>query len=239
LGADYSQIELRILAHLCGDPALVQAFAEGQDIHAVTASAVFNIPLEEVTPDQRRAAKVANFGVLYGLSAGGLQRDLGMPIDEARDFIDRYFKRFARVRAYLDEIKKAAYLNGYVETVLGRRRYLQDLRAANPVLRSAAERMAINMPFQGSNADIMKLAMVAIRRRMGEDKMRSQMVLQVHDELVFDADKAEVDHLGRLVKEEMTGAYQLRVPLAVEVKVGPDWSRVEPVEVEAAPAGAT
>jgi DNA polymerase-1 len=239
LGADYSQIELRILAHLCGDPALVQAFAEGQDIHAVTASAVFNIPLEEVTPDQRRAAKVANFGVLYGLSAGGLQRDLGMPIDEARDFIDRYFKRFARVRAYLDEIKKAAYLNGYVETLLGRRRYLQDLRAANPVLRSAAERMAINMPFQGSNADIMKLAMVAIRRRMGEDKMRSQMVLQVHDELVFDADKAEVDHLGRLVKEEMTGAYQLRVPLAVEVKVGPDWSRVEPLEVEAAPAGAT
>jgi DNA polymerase-1 len=166
LGADYSQIELRILAHLSGDPALVQAFAEGQDIHAVTASVVFNVPLEEVTADQRRAAKVANFGVLYGLSAGGLQRDLGMPIEEAKDFIRRYFTRFARVREFLDEVKKEAYLNGYVETLLGRRRYLQDLRAANPVLRSAAERMAINMPFQGSNADIMKVAMVAIRRRM-------------------------------------------------------------------------
>ena len=239
LGADYSQIELRILAHLSGDPALVQAFAEGQDIHAVTASVVFNVPLEEVTADQRRAAKVANFGVLYGLSAGGLQRDLGMPIEEAKDFIRRYFTRFARVREFLDEVKKEAYLNGYVETLLGRRRYLQDLRAANPVLRSAAERMAINMPFQGSNADIMKVAMVAIRRRMGKDEMRSQMILQVHDELVFDADKAEVDHLGRLVKQEMIGAYELRVPLGVEVKVGPDWSRVEPVEVEAAAAGAS
>jgi DNA polymerase-1 len=239
LGADYSQIELRILAHLCGDPALVQAFAEGQDIHQVTASVVFNVPLEEVTPDQRRAAKVANFGVLYGLSAGGLQRDLGMPIDEAKDFISRYFTRFAGVRAYLDEIKKEAYLNGYVETLLGRRRYLQDLRAANPVLRSAAERMAINMPFQGSNADIMKVAMVAIRRRMREDDMRSQMVLQVHDELVFDVDKAEVEALARMVKHEMVNAYQLRVPLGVEVKVGPNWSRVEPLELEAAAAGAS
>ncbi|MGB2938684.1 MAG: DNA polymerase I [Candidatus Dormiibacterota bacterium] len=239
LGADYSQIELRILAHLSGDAALLEAFTEGQDIHTVTASVVFNTPIAEVTADQRRAAKVANFGVLYGLSAGGLQRDLGMPLDEAKDFIKRYFTRFAGVTQYLEEIKSAAYLNGYVETLLGRRRYLQDLRAANPVLRSAAERMAINMPFQGSNADIMKLAMVAIRRRMGADDMRSQMILQVHDELVFDADKAELDHLGRLVKEEMTGAYELSVPLAVEVKVGPDWSRVEPVEVEAAAAGAT
>jgi DNA polymerase-1 len=239
LGADYSQIELRILAHLSGDEALLQAFTEGQDIHTVTASVVFNTPLEEVTADQRRAAKVANFGVLYGLSAGGLQRDLGMPIEEAREFIKRYFTRFARVTQYLEEIKSAAYLNGYVETLLGRRRYLQDLRAANPVLRSAAERMAINMPFQGSNADIMKVAMVAIRRRMAADQMRSQMILQVHDELVFDADRAEVDHLAQLVKREMTSAYELRVPLAVEVKVGPDWSRVEPVEVEAAAAGAS
>jgi DNA polymerase-1 len=231
ISADYSQIELRVLAHLCQDPALVEAFAEGQDIHAVTASVVFNVPLEEVTPDQRRAAKVANFGVLYGLSASGLQRDLGMPQDEAKAFINAYFTRFANVRTYLEQIKQDAYRDGYVETVLGRRRYLQDLRAANPVLRSAAERMAVNMPFQGSNADIMKLAMVAIRRRMRERSMRSQMVLQVHDELVFDVYPDELEDLKPIIKHEMEDAYQLSVPLGVEVKVGPNWNQVQPVEV--------
>jgi DNA polymerase-1 len=231
ISADYSQIELRVLAHLCQDPALVEAFAEGQDIHAVTASVVFNVPLEEVTPDQRRAAKVANFGVLYGLSASGLQRDLGMPQDEAKAFINAYFTRFANVRTYLEQIKQDAYRDGYVETVLGRRRYLQDLRAANPVLRSAAERMAVNMPFQGSNADIMKLAMVAIRRRLRERSMRSQMVLQVHDELVFDVYLEDLEELKPIIKQEMENAYQLSVPLGVEVKVGPNWNEVKPVEV--------
>jgi DNA polymerase-1 len=231
VSADYSQIELRVLAHLCGDPALVKAFAEGQDIHAVTASVVFALPLEKVTPDQRRMAKIANFGVLYGLSASGLVRDLRIPVEEAREFIKNYFARFARVREYLEEVKVSAYQNGYVETLLGRRRYLQDLKAANPVLRSAAERMAVNMPFQGGNADIMKLAMVAIRRRFRERGFKSQMVLQVHDELVFDVDKAELDQVARVIKDEMTGAYQLRVPLAVEVKAGPDWDRVKPIEV--------
>jgi DNA polymerase-1 len=234
ISADYSQIELRVLAHLCQDPALVQAFEEGQDIHSVTASVVFNIPLEEVTADQRRAAKVANFGVLYGLSAAGLQRDLGMPQEEAKAFIKAYFTRFANVRAYLEQIKQDAYRDGYVETVLGRRRYLQDLRAANPVLRSAAERMAVNMPFQGSNADIMKLAMVAIRRRMGEASMRSQMVLQVHDELVFDVYPDELEALKPIIKREMRDAYELSVPLGVEVKVGPNWNEVTPVPVEIA-----
>ncbi len=232
ISADYSQIELRVLAHLSQDPALVEAFAEGQDIHAVTASVVFNVPLEAVTPDQRRAAKVANFGVLYGLSASGLQRDLGMPQDEARAFINAYFTRFANVRAYLEQIKQDAYKNGYVETVLGRRRYLQDLRAANPMLRSAAERMAVNMPFQGSNADIMKLAMVAIRRRMREEGLRSQMVLQVHDELVFDVYPDELETMKPIIKREMQDAYQLSVPLGVDVKVGPNWNQVTPVEVE-------
>jgi len=232
MSADYSQIELRVLAHLCGDPALVQAFAEGQDIHAVTASVVFGVALEKVTPDQRRMAKIANFGVLYGLSAGGLVRDLRMPQDEARAFINNYFARFAQVRAYLDKIKSDAYQNGYVETLLGRRRYLQDLRAANPVLRSAAERMAINMPFQGGNADIMKLAMVAIRGAMGKQGLRSAMVLQVHDELVFDVYKEELDTLAPLVKREMIGAFNLRVPLEVEIKVGPNWDQVKPIEVQ-------
>ena len=206
VSADYSQIELRVLAHLSQDEALMEAFNEGQDIHAVTASVVFNIPLEAVTPDQRRAAKVANFGVLYGLSASGLQRDLGMPLDEAKQFIANYFGRFASVRTYLETIKSEAYRTGYVETVLGRRRYLQDLRAANPMLRSAAERMAINMPFQGSNADIMKVAMVAIRRRMREAGMRSQMVLQVHDELVFDVLPGELDALAPVIQQEMREA---------------------------------
>jgi DNA polymerase-1 len=231
ISADYSQIELRVLAHLSQDPELIEAFAAGQDIHAVTASVVFNVPIEAVTADQRRAAKVANFGVLYGLSASGLQRDLGMPQDEAKAFISAYFTRFANVRAYLEQIKQDAYRNGYVETVLGRRRYLQDLRAANPMLRSAAERMAVNMPFQGSNADIMKLAMVNIRRRMGAAGLRSQMVLQVHDELVFDVLPAELETIKPLIKEEMQEAYQLSVPIGVEVKVGPNWNEVKPVEV--------
>ncbi|HEV3231707.1 MAG TPA: DNA polymerase I, partial [Candidatus Dormibacteraeota bacterium] len=230
VSADYSQIELRVLAHLSQDPALVQAFAEGQDIHSVTAAVVFNVDLDAVTPDQRRAAKVANFGVLYGLSASGLQRDLGMPIEEARDFIQRYFARFASVRTYLENIKLDAYRTGYVETLMGRRRYLQDLRAANPMLRSAAERMAINMPFQGANADIMKRAMVAIRRRMRERGARSEMVLQVHDELVFDAVAEELPWLTATIREEMSGAYELSVPLGVEVKVGPNWDQVAPVE---------
>ena len=232
VSADYSQIELRVLAHLSEDEALVAAFNEGRDIHAVTASVVFNIPLEEVTPDQRRAAKVANFGVLYGLSASGLQRDLRMPLDEAKQFIANYFGRFASVRTYLETIKSEAYRTGYVETVLGRRRYLQDLRAANPMLRSAAERMAINMPFQGSNADIMKIAMVAIRTRMREAGMRSQMVLQVHDELVFDVLPGELDALAPVIQQEMREAYQMRVPLGVDIKVGHNWDEMTPLPGE-------
>ncbi|MGI8610348.1 MAG: DNA polymerase I [Candidatus Dormibacteria bacterium] len=233
LSADYSQIELRVLAHLSQDPALVEAFNEGHDIHAVTASVVFNIPLEEVSHDQRRAAKVANFGVLYGLSASGLQRDLGMPLDEAKQFIAAYFGRFSSVRSFLETIKADAYRTGYVETIMGRRRYLQDLRAANPMLRSAAERMAINMPFQGSNADIMKVAMVAIRGRMREAGMRSQMILQVHDELVFDVHPDELDALAPVIKREMRDAFELRVPVGVDVKVGKNWDEMTPLPVEA------
>ncbi|MHB8509711.1 MAG: DNA polymerase I [Candidatus Dormibacteria bacterium] len=231
ISADYSQIELRILAHLSQDEALLAAFREDQDIHAVTASAVYSIPLGEVTADQRRAAKVANFGVLYGLSASGLQRDLGMSLDEGKEFIARYFGRFSSVRAYLEQIKQDAYRTGYVETVLGRRRYLQDLRAANPMLRSAAERMAVNMPFQGSNADIMKIAMVHVRRRMRHQDLASQMILQVHDELVFDVAPGELALMAPLIREEMVAAYELTVPLGVEVKVGPNWDQVTPVAV--------
>ncbi|GAC1330859.1 MAG: DNA polymerase I [Candidatus Dormibacteria bacterium] len=233
VSADYSQIELRVLAHLSQDAALVEAFNEGHDIHQVTASVVFNIPLEEVTADQRRAAKVANFGVLYGLSASGLVRDLGMPLDEAKQFIAAYFGRFASVRTYLESIKADAYRTGYVETIMGRRRYLQDLRAANPMLRSAAERMAINMPFQGSNADIMKVAMVAIRRRMREAGLRSQMVLQVHDELVFDVLPGELDVLAPVIKREMRDAIEMRVPVGVDVKVGKNWDQMSPLPVDA------
>ncbi|MFN2462919.1 MAG: DNA polymerase I [Candidatus Dormibacteria bacterium] len=231
VSADYSQIELRVLAHLSQDPALVAAFNEGHDIHRVTASVVFNIPLEAVTPDQRRAAKVANFGVLYGLSASGLVRDLGMQLDEAKQFIAAYFGRFASVRTFLESIKADAYRTGYVETIMGRRRYLQDLRAANPMLRSAAERMAINMPFQGSNADIMKVAMVAIRGHMREAGMRSQMVLQVHDELVFDVLPGELDALAPVIRTQMRDAVELRVPVGVDLKVGRNWDEMTPLPV--------
>src|ERR1700681_3889614 len=221
LSADYSQIELRVLAHMTDDPVLVDAFARGEDIHARTAAEVFGIPQADVTANQRRLAKVVNFGLFYGLSDFGLARDTGMSTEEARAFIDAYFRAYNRVREFLEGIKIQAREQGYVETLLHRRRYIQDIRSPNRMLRQGAERIAINMPVQGSAADIMKLAMIRLQRYMQEQRLASQMVLTVHDELVFEVTPGERDRLIEVVPDLMARAYPLKVPVQVDLKVGP------------------
>jgi DNA polymerase I len=229
LSADYSQIELRVLAHMTEDPVLVDAFARGEDIHARTAAEVFGIPQADVTADQRRLAKVVNFGLFYGLSDFGLARDTGMSTEEARIFIDAYFRAYNRVREFLEGIKIQAREQGYVETILHRRRYIQDIRSPNRMLRQAAERIAINMPVQGSAADIMKLAMIRLHEYLGEQRLASRMILTVHDELIFEVPPDERDRMVEVVPDLMATAYPLSVPLQVDLKLGPNWQDMERV----------
>jgi DNA polymerase-1 len=236
LSADYSQIELRVLAHMTDDPVLVDAFARGEDIHARTAAEVFAIPQEQVTANQRRLAKVVNFGLFYGLSDFGLARDTGMAREEAQVFIDAYFRAYNRVREFLEGIKMQAREQGWVETLLHRRRYIQDIRSPNRALRLAAERIAINMPVQGSAADIMKLAMIQLQRYLRQQGLQSRMILTVHDELVFEVPPAERDRLIEVVPELMATAYPLNVPLQVDLKIGPNWQDMERVRLVAAKA---
>jgi len=236
LSADYSQIELRVLAHMTDDPVLVDAFARGEDIHARTAAEVFAIPQAEVTANQRRLAKVVNFGLFYGLSDFGLARDTGMSTEEARAFIDSYFRAYNRVREFLEGIKMQAREQGYVETLLHRRRYIQDIRSPNRMLRQAAERIAINMPVQGSAADIMKLAMIRLQRYLREQGLQSRMILTVHDELVFEVPPGERERLIEVVPDLMATAYPMKVPLQVDLKLGPNWQDMERVRLVAAKA---
>jgi DNA polymerase-1 len=236
LSADYSQIELRVLAHMTDDPVLVDAFARGEDIHARTAAEVFGIPQADVTQNQRRLAKVVNFGLFYGLSDFGLARDTGMSTEEARAFIDAYFRAYNGVREFLEGIKIQAREQGYVETLLHRRRYIQDIRSPNRMLRQGAERIAINMPVQGSAADIMKLAMIRLQSYMHEQQLASQMVLTVHDELVFEVTPGERDQLIEVVPDLMARAYPLKVPVQVDLKLGPNWQDMERVRLVAARA---
>ena len=236
LSADYSQIELRVLAHMTDDPVLLDAFARGEDIHARTAAEVFGIPQAQVTPNQRRLAKVVNFGLFYGLSDFGLARDTGMSTEEARVFIDAYFRAYNRVREFLEGIKIQAREQGYVETILHRRRYIQDIRSPNRMLRQGAERIAINMPVQGSAADIMKLAMIRLNTYMQEQRLTSQMILTVHDELVFEVTPGEREQLIEVVPDLMARAYPLKVPVQVDLKLGPNWQDMERVRLVAARA---
>ncbi len=226
LSADYSQIELRVLAHFTEDPGLVSAFARGEDVHATTASAVFGAPPREITPEMRRVAKAVNFGIIYGQGAFGLSQTLGIPQGEARAFIEAYFKRFSRVPAFVERTVQEGAERGYVTTLLGRRRYVPDLRSRNRNLRSAAERTAVNSVIQGSAADIIKRAMVAISARLKREKLAARMLVQVHDELLFETPPGEQEALARLVAGEMEGAVQLRVPLAVEASSGANWGEV-------------
>ncbi|GAA2467336.1 DNA polymerase I [Winogradskya humida] len=224
LTADYSQIEMRIMAHLSGDEALIAAFNSGADFHAATASSVFHVPVEEVVPDQRRKIKAMNYGLAYGLSAFGLSNQLTITTEEARGLMNEYFERFGGVRDYLQAVVRRAVQDGYTATILGRRRYLPDLSSDNRQRREMAERMALNAPIQGSAADIIKLAMLHVDRAIREAGLESRMLLQVHDELVFDVAPGEREPLEALVRQEMGAAYPLSVPLEVSVGLGKDWN---------------
>src|SRR5690606_20173199 len=223
LTADYSQIEMRIMAHLCGDPTLVEAFRSGEDFHAVTAASVFGVAPDQVTSDQRRKIKAMNFGLAYGLSAFGLSQQLQISAAEARELMDEYFARFGAIRDYLQQVVATARREGYTETMLGRRRWLPDPTSDNRQRREMAERMALNAPIQGSAADIIKVAMLRIDAALREAGLRSRMLLQVHDELVFEVAPSEQEALTALVKREMSGAHPLSVPLDVSTGTGPDW----------------
>ncbi|MEO3923280.1 DNA polymerase I [Micromonosporaceae bacterium B7E4] len=227
LTADYSQIEMRIMAHLSGDAALIEAFNSGADFHAATASSVFGVSVAEVTPDQRRKIKAMNYGLAYGLSAFGLGQQLGIAADEARALMEEYFSRFGGVRDYLQTVVKKAVKDGYTETILGRRRYLPDLVSDNRQRREMAERMALNAPIQGSAADIIKVAMLHVDTALRDADLGSRMLLQVHDELVFEVAPGERADLEALVRREMGGAYPLAVPLEVSVGVGTDWNSAD------------
>ena len=223
IAADYSQIELRIMAHLSEDSGLVSAFNEGLDVHKATAAEVFGVSPEAVTTDQRRSAKAINFGLIYGMSAFGLARQLNIARQDAQMYIDRYFERYPGVRLYMDETRQKAAEQGFVETLFGRRLYLPDIKAGNFQLRQAAERTAINAPMQGTAADIIKLAMLSVQAWLDEAALDTKMIMQVHDELVFEVPAEEREEVTQQVTMLMSGAAQLAIPLEVEVGEGSNW----------------
>ena len=223
LAADYSQIELRIMAHLSGDEGLLAAFAEDRDVHQATAAEVFGIPLAEVTADQRRAAKTINFGLIYGMSPFGLARQLGIERSAANSYVERYFQRYPGVRRFMDDTRRQARESGFVETVYGRRLYLPDIRSGNAATRQYAERAAINAPMQGTAADIIKRAMIAVDSWCGREDAPARLIMQVHDELVLEVRSDAVERVTEAVRERMTGAAELRVPLRVDVGTGANW----------------
>ncbi len=223
LAADYSQIELRIIAALSKEETMISAFKNGEDIHASTASKVFNVPLPEVTREQRSNAKTVNFGIIYGVSAFGLSNQTDLSRSESKELIDTYYKTYPKLRAYMSEQVDFARDNGYVQTVLGRRRYLKDINSRNAVVRGAAERNAVNAPIQGSAADIIKIAMINIYNKLQEGNYKTKMLLQVHDELVFDVHKSELEDMKTLIKTEMENAFKLDVPLDVDLDIGDNW----------------
>src|SRR5437773_923533 len=226
VAADYSQIELRILAHMSAEPAIIESFRRGEDIHRRTASEVFKVAPGEVTSLQRTIAKSANFAILYGVSAFGLSQATKIDQKEAQKYISDYFAMHPRVRAFIDRTLVEGRDRGYVATCLGRRRYLPDLNSGNPVARNAAERMAMNAPIQGSSADMIKLAMVRVDAALRARKLQTRMLLQVHDELVFESPVQEVEEVKRLVRELMESAMPLSVRIKVDVKAGDDWSQI-------------
>jgi DNA polymerase-1 len=230
LSADYNQIELRILAHLSQDPQLLSAFAQDVDVHTRTAMGLFNLSREQITTEMRRAAKTVNFGVIYGLSPYGLSVNLGISQSEAKKYIDNYFSTYAGVKRFIDNTLESAKKTGYVATLFGRRRPLPELRAANGAMRSAGERIAINMPIQGTAADLIKSAMIKIARRLKDERRQAKMILQIHDELLFELPEHEADAVSALVKQEMenlpagqAGVMTLSVPITVGVGIGKNW----------------
>jgi DNA polymerase-1 len=224
LAADYSQIELRVLAHFSGDRAMCEAFARDEDIHARVASQVNGVPLDQVTSEMRRAAKAVNFGVIYGQSAFGLARALGIEKEAAAEFIDGYFAGYPGIEGFLNHVLAECHKKGYVSTILGRRRAIQGVRPDAGRQRNLAERTAVNTVVQGSAADLIKLAMVAIHRRLRQENLAARMLLQIHDELVFEVSPDQLSYLARLVTDEMAGVRTLSVPLKVDLRVGRNWA---------------
>jgi DNA polymerase-1 len=223
LSADYSQIELRLIAHISGDEAMQEAFRHGIDIHTATAGRIYNTDISEVTKEMRRNAKTVNFGIIYGISAFGLSERLNIPRREAADIISQYFDRFPGVKRYMDEIIVFAREHGYVETIKKRRRYLRDINSGNAIVRGFAERNAINAPIQGSSADMIKIAMINIQQEFERLKLKSRMIMQVHDELVFDVHQDEVETVKPVIERLMKSAIKLNVPVEVEMSTGSNW----------------
>lgn len=223
ISADYSQIELRIIAALSGEENMIKAFQDGEDIHRATAAKVFNVALEEVSREQRSNAKTVNFGIIYGVSAFGLSNQTSLSRSESAALIDAYYKTYPRLKSYISDQVDFAREKGYVQTILGRRRYLKDINSANAVVRSAAERNAVNAPIQGSAADVIKIAMINIHKKLRDENWKSRMLLQVHDELVFDVHNDELEKIQPMIKHEMENAFKMSVPLEVEIGLGKDW----------------
>jgi DNA polymerase-1 len=231
LSVDYSQVELRIAAHMSNDEAMLAAFLDHQDIHTATAAAIYNIPLEQVTKDQRRHAKAINFGLIYGMSPYGLTRTTDLTLAEAEDFVEAYFKRFPGIKQYLDRVRIQAATDGYVETLLGRRRYFPGLKnPQNQTVRNREEREAINAPIQGTAADIMKLAMIRVQEALKEKGLASRMLLQVHDELVLECPEEELSQAADVVQQVMEAVFPLKVPLQTEARSGKNWGSLSPIE---------
>jgi DNA polymerase-1 len=227
LAGDYSQIDLRALAHLSQDSSLLNAFHQDEDIHAATAAQLFGVDTSQVTPDMRRLAKTVNFGVIYGMSEYGLEQATELSREEAARFIAAYFEKYPKVKQYLESTKEQARKTGYVQTILGRRRFIPEINSSNRQVREAAERMAINMPVQGTSADVIKVAMLNLCREMDKQKLKSRMLLQVHDELIFEVPEEELETMRRLVPEVMSTALPLSVPLKVDTKTGSNWGEME------------
>jgi DNA polymerase-1 len=225
VSADYSQIELRIMAHISQDDSLLRAFAEGRDIHRATAAEVFSIAPENLTAEQRRYAKAINFGLIYGMSAFGLSRQLDIERSAAQQYMDRYFARYPGVAQYMLRTRETARRDGYVETVFGRRLWLQEIRSGSPVRRQAAERAAINAPMQGTAADLIKMAMIRVQDWIAREKLHARLIMQVHDELVLEVPDDELERVRAELPELMSGVAQLAVPLVVEVGVGLNWDQ--------------
>lgn len=223
LDADYSQIELRVLAHMSGDEKLIQAYREAQDIHRMTASQVFHIPFEEVTPLQRRNAKAVNFGIVYGISSFGLSQDLSITRKEAAQYIENYFETYPKIKGFLDGLVEHAKEEGYVTTMFGRRRPVPELKSSNFMQRSFGERVAMNSPIQGTAADIIKIAMIRVHKRLKEENLKSRLILQVHDELLIETAKEEIQEVSKILEEEMKGAAALSVSLEIDMHTGNNW----------------
>jgi DNA polymerase-1 len=221
--ADYSQIELRLLAHISGDEAMIDSFLSGEDIHAMTASKVFHVPLEQVSSDLRKKAKAVNFGIMYGIGEYSLSEDLGISRAQAKEYIDSYFERFPQIRAYLDRIQQEAREQGYVTTYFGRRRYIPEIMSSNKNLQHFGERIAMNSPIQGTAADIMKLAMISVARALKESGMDAEMILQVHDELLIETRRDCAQRVQQLLVDCMENAVNLAIPLSVDAHIGDTW----------------